>query len=285
MTHLHLVDLPLRPREFTQWALTRGYLTLPRGDGSGRPREAELGYALHAALTGLFGEEAPRPFDYPVLGSRDYRRNGTRGIASTTIDVMGYTRSPITNLRAVSQFSRGDLEDIVHWERARSKPMPSEWPKDLRLRFGLRACPVRRLLRPLRIPSQDHREVLISKGSEVDAYQVAASRAAEAGEPLPTRERAYVSWLEERLATPANDGPVVSLVPESLQVNSFRSVRLLRRPRSRQGHVSAQWLTRPDVRFTGLLQITQPTRFPHLLTSGIGRHCGFGFGMLLLSPA
>ena len=62
MTGLQLVHLPLDLRAFTGWALSRGYLDTPPGDSRGRPRDAEIGYAAHAALTGLFGDQAPRPF-------------------------------------------------------------------------------------------------------------------------------------------------------------------------------------------------------------------------------
>jgi len=79
MTQVYLVQAPLRLRSFTRWALDRRYLSVPPGDGRGRPREPDLGYALHAALTGLFGEHAPRPFTLPPdRGGRHGSRLGGR---------------------------------------------------------------------------------------------------------------------------------------------------------------------------------------------------------------
>ena len=77
MTGLQLVRLPLDLRAFTRWALSRGYLDPPPGDSRGRPRDAEIGYAAHAALTGLFGDQAPRPFVISLGGQRERRHIAT----------------------------------------------------------------------------------------------------------------------------------------------------------------------------------------------------------------
>ncbi len=167
-----------------------------------------------------------------------------------------------------------------------SRPMPTRWPKNLRLRFDLRACPVRRIMKPLTTSERPHLPATtLSKGKEVDAFQVAAARALDTSEPILARDRIYIEWLVERLAPQPERPQAVALVPGSVRVDAYRSVRLLRRPRSTSGYRSRQWLTRPDVRFTGLLDITDPAAFPALLAGGVGRHCGFGFGMLLLRPA
>ena len=41
---------------------------------------------------------------------------------------------------------------------------------------------------------------------------------------------------------------------------------------------------RPDVVFAGRLRVTEPAAFGAWLGRGVGRHCAFGFGMLLLRP-
>ena len=125
----------------------------------------------------------------------------------------------------------------------------------------------------------------LSKGKEVDAFQVAAVRALESSETFPAREGIYRAWLSERFASRPDRPHAAVLVPNTVRVEAYRSVRLLRRPRGQYGRRSAQWLTRPDVRFAGLLEVADPDAFPVLLASGVGRHCGFGFGMLLLRPA
>ena len=286
MTDLHLVCLPLNLRAFTAWALGRGYLGTPPGDGRGRPRDTEMGYALHATLSGLFGAQSPRPFAIPPVGRRERRRAVTSSESGGgLLDLFGYTRAPIESLQSLAQLADDELRATINWEGVRSRPMPSHWPKNLRLRFDLRACPVRRIMKPVTTRERPNLSATtICKGREVDAFQVAAARAQDRRE-LPTRDQAYIQWLEERLAPQPERPQAVALVPNSVRVEAYRSVRLLRRPRGPNGRRSPQWLTRPDVRFTGLLDIADPDIFPELLAGGVGRHCGFGFGMLLLKPA
>ena len=286
MTDLHLVRLPLNLRTFTAWALNHRYLDTPPGDGRGRPRDTEMGYALHAALTGLFGVQSPRPFAISPAGRRERRSAVTESESrSGMLDLLGYTHAPLETLRSLAQLADDKLCATIKWEKARSKPMPSRWPKHLRLRFDLRACPVRRIMKPVTTRERPNlMATTICKGREIDAFQVAAARAQPHSEPI-TRDRVYIEWLAERLAPQPERPQAVALVPNSVRVKAYRSVRLLRRPRGANGRRSPQWLTRPDVRFTGLLDITVPDIFPELLASGVGRHCGFGFGMLLLKPA
>ena len=286
MTDLHLVRLPLDLRAFTAWALDSGYLDTPPGDGRGRPRDIEMGYALHAILTSLFGVQSPRPFAIPPLGRRERGRTlaalESRG---GILDLFGYTRVPVDTLQSLAQLADDELRAMINWEGARSRPMPSRWPKDLRLRFDLRACPVRRIMKPVTTRERPNLPAaMIGKGKEVDAFQVAAARASVRSEP-PTRDQVYIEWLKERFVPRPERPQTVALVPNSVRVEAYRSVRLLRRPRGENGRRSPQWLTRPDVRYTGLLDIVSPDTFSDLLASGVGRHCGFGFGMLLLKPA
>ena len=287
MIHLHLVRLPLDLRAFTSWALRRRYLDVPPGDGRGRPREADLGYALHAALAGLFGEQAPRPFAFPPMGQRE-RRSSAREVESGigVVDLLGYARVRVETLKTLAQLDDGPVSAMIDWDRARSRSMPTSWSKDMRLRFDLRACPVRRLVKPLVTRwGSNGEETTLSSGREVDAYQLAAARARERNAPVPSRNETYIEWLVHRLAARGGRSQIVTLGPGSARVDSYRSVRLLRRPRSLEGTRAARWLTRPTVQFTGLLEIVEPSEFMGLLARGIGRHCGFGFGMLLLRPA
>ena len=281
MTDVHLVRLPVDLRAFTAWALDRGYLDTPPGDGRGRPRDAETGYALHAVLTGLFGTQAPRPFAIPHGGQRE--RRGTRG---DVLELLGYASAPVETLRTLAHLVDDDLRATIDWAGARSKQMPTRWPKNLCLRFDLRACPVRRIMRPFTTQSRPNLPATtLGTGKEVDVFQVAVARARDGSEPMLPRDQIYIDWLAERLAPQPERPQAVALVLNSVRVAAYRSVRLLRRPRAEHGCRAPQWLTRPDVRFTGLLDIADPEAFSALLVSGVGRHCGFGFGMLLLKPA
>lgn len=286
MTDLYLVHLPLNLRAFTAWALGHRYLDTPPGDGRGRPRDTEMGYALHAVLTGLFGVQSPRPFAIPPLGQRERGRTlDATDSASGMLDLFGYTRAPVDTLQTLAQLADDELRATINWEGVRSKPMPSRWPKDLRLRFDLRACPVRRIMKPVTTRERPNLPATtICKGKEVDAFQVASARAPAGSEP-PTRDQVYIEWLKERLVPRPERPQAVALVPNSVRVEAYRSVRLLRRPCGENGRRSSRWLTRPDVRYTGLLDVVSPDTFSDLLASGVGRHCGFGFGMLLLKPA
>lgn len=272
MTDLHLIRLPIWLRPFTEWALAAGYLDTPPGDGRGKPRDADPGYALHALLTGLFGEQAPRPFCPPALGERETR------VGSDRMELWGYTLRPLDDLAELAKCAEDDrLAAMVDWDAARSKPMPARWPEGVRLAFELRACPVKRLMQSLtvRVGVKGWQETL-SKGAEVDAYQVAVARRDE-GAPEPNRYAIYGDWLAERL-------PDEAATLLASRIDSHRSTRLLRRPPEGAGR-KPKWLTRPDVRFSGTLQVTDSEAFGRLLAAGVGRHCGFGFGMLLLKPA
>ena len=284
MSELHLVRLPVELREFTAWALRRRYLDTPTGDGRGRPRSAELGYALHAALTGLFGRQAPRPFAFPPLDQRERRRSEARKHDRSVLDVYGYAGVPVEALRTLAHLTDDELLTLIDWQGVRSRVMPSVWPTNVRLRFDVRACPVRRIMKPFAtLGRKGLPAVTRGKGSEVDAFEVAAARANGGGDVV--RDRIYIDWLAERFEARRGPSQAVALVPGSVRVESFRSVRMLRRPRGVNGRRSPQWLTRPDVSFSGLLDVADSEAFSVLLASGVGRHCGFGFGMLLLRPA
>ncbi len=296
MSELHLLRLPVKTRRFAEWAAAKGYLETPPGEGRGKPRDADLGYALHALMTGLFGREAPRPFCPPPLGQREQRRHDPR---DARLEVWGYARRTADALGEVAKLASDDLSTMIDWPRFSSKSMPASWPESLHLRFELRACPVKRRLAKRQLVTRRDGPmksvVLDAEGQrEMDAYQLVAARAAENGIDVPSRDHVYVQWLAERFASsPGGDAPqAAALVQDeerdryNVRVDSWRSTRLLRRPlRNGSENRESCWLTRPEVRFSGVLRIVNPEAFPRVLARGVGRHCGFGFGMLLLKPA
>lgn len=288
MTALHLVEVPVRVREFSEWALRCGFLAVPPGDGSGRPRDPNLGYALHAALAGLFGDQAPRPFRFsPAVGRTARSRAGNPG--SGVAPLIGYAHASGDHLSTLAQVCDEEYSSLFEAARLRSRPVPEHWPAGLRLRFDLEACPVRRRLEKAPFSTNSSRSkrssVRFSEGGrEVDAFQLDAARAEERGEPVPGREESYLRWLSERLRGAPDRPTGADLLVDSVRVESYRSVRLLRRPSDGKRR-TAKWLTRPEVRFSGHLRVTDSEAFTALLGRGVGRHCGFGFGMLLLAPA
>lgn len=173
--------------------------------------------------------------------------------------------------------------------------MPAAWPEGARLRFELRACPVKRRLakRPLTIRRGGPAETVVfddGRGQEMDAYQLAAARAVENGDPPPARGEVYAQWLADRFAADGRGAPQAAALAwdearerHAVRVDSWRSTRLLRRTRgARRG---ARWLTRPEACFSGVLRVVDSQAFSDMLAGGVGRHCGFGFGMLLLKAA
>ena len=296
MSELHLLRLPIKTRGFVEWALAKGYLETPPGDGRGKPRNADLGYALHALTTGLFGREAPRPFRPPPLGQREQRPHDPR---DARLEIWGYAGRPAGALGEIARLASDDLCATIDWPRFRSKRMPAAWPEGIRLCFELRACPVKRRLakRPLATRRDDPMKSVVFDGDrkhEMDAYQLVVARASEDGLDVPARNDVYIQWLAERFApSPGDDAPqAAALVRDeerdryNVRVDSWRSIRLLRRPLRGGGERREScWLTRPDVQFSGVLRVVDPETFPRVLADGVGRHCGFGFGMLLLKPA
>ena len=285
MTPLHLVQAPLRMRAFTQWALDRGFLSVPRGDGQGRPREPELGYALHAALAGLFGGRAPRPFCVPPANGG--RRRAPLGDSADALPLLGYSALDREGLSALAEFADQEFRDLFDCDSLRTRSIPAEFPQGLRFGFDLRACPVRRRKPSLPFTTNlrsKARKVTYSSGTEVDAFQLATVRAEHEQQPIPRRDEVYAEWLREKFAGTSDRPSPLRLVEESVRVRSFRSTRLLRRPRNGNGR-SPQWLTRPEVWFSGQVEVVSGSAVPAFLSRGIGRHCGFGFGMMLLRPA
>ena len=286
MTDLHLVQASLRLRAFTEWALHRGFLTVPRADGRGRSREPDLGYALHAALTGLFGGIAPRPFS--VL-SGDGRSRAPLGPHGGGLPVLGYSVGDANALLGAAQLAAQEFRDLWDWEGLRARAVPGRLPAGLRVSFDLRACPVKRRKMDLPFTTNLHtasrKSVTFSAGgTEVDAFQLATVRAEQRGEPQPRRDAVYAEWLGDRFSGTEERKAPLRLVPGSVRVRSCRSTRLLRRPRDGNGRVP-RWLTRPEVWFSGQADVVDGAALPEFLARGIGRHCGFGFGMMLLRPA
>ena len=286
MTDLFLVQAPLRLRAFTEWALHRGFLTVPRADGRGRPREPDLGYALHVALTGLFGGIAPRPFSVLSKGGRSHALLGHH---DGGLPVPGYSVADGDALLGTAQLAAQEFRDLWDWEDLRVRAVPSRLPAGLRVAFDLRACPVKR--RKVDLPFTTNlrngsgKSVTFSAGgTEIDAFQLATVRAEQRGEPKPRRDAVYADWLGERFAGTEEHKPPLRLVVGSVRVRSYRSTRLLRRPRDGNGRVP-RWLTRPEVWFSAQADVVDGAALPEFLARGIGRHCGFGFGMMLLRPA
>lgn len=220
------------------------------------PPGGDPGYALHAALAALFGAAAPRPFALREA------RNGT--------ELLGYTAAPpgeIETLAALPPTSDGaDLARSLKPESVAARSMPATWSSDQRLGFTVRVRPVVRTRPEGRNgPHREHDTFAHLRRSTADA------------EPMPRREDIYRDWLARILARDA------AAALESAALIAYRSTRVLRRPVAGEGRRPAV-IEGPDAALAGVLVVKEPEAFSRLLASGVGRHCAFGFGMLLLAP-
>lgn len=253
---LHMLHLPLDMRRVLRFGEEQGLV--------GGRLPADDGYLVHAVLTALFGGRAPKPFALPSADAAAGRgRNGNRADYS----VLAYSAAPLTNLRAEAEATADPaVFRALDWDLAADKPMPT-LAAGTHLAYRVRVCPVTRLARG---------STARTPGSEMDAYEAACLAAERAGTPMPARDAVYVDWLRSRL-----DSEALAIGPPA--VTTRRSVDLLRRARpSGEPERPLRRLRRPDVTFTGEMEVRDPHRFAALLTRGIGRHRAFGFGMMLL---
>lgn len=245
-TPLSLIRLHPNTTALVHWAIEKGYLP-QRGD-------ADLGYALHAALKEGLGDLAPRPFVF------QQPREGEGA-------VLGYVQAkPETITEAAGLPSVRASADILGLQTIEARAMPEDWRTEARFSFEVRTRPI--------VRSRDTGRS--GPNHEVDVAAWAARRATEGTKGLPSKEDAYRAWLAARL-----DFHGVRLI--TAQLVSMRRTRVLRRPII-GGHRRAQEIEGPDVLFRGNLEITNGERFAEGITRGIGRHTAFGFGCLLLAP-
>jgi CRISPR system Cascade subunit CasE len=203
-------------------------------------------YLAHVAVRGMFGAEL-RPYDIAERGR--------------TLSVLGYSSKPGEALIDEAMRFADDPAVVDAWrvDQVRSRPMPEHWPEGTIVGFDLRACPVVR-------PREDERS------TERDAFLIAVART-----PGIDRASAYRSWLEDQIVR--RGGAAL----ETCQMFAFQLRDMVRRTQREEGEGRrARRLVRPDVVLSGTLRITDGPAFTELLRVGVGRHRGFGFGMLKL---
>ena len=90
------------------------------------------------------------------------------------------------------------------------------------------------------------------------------------------KEEVYKQWLRRRFVDAAE--------LQDMVITGSRTAFLT--TRSQKDHTGAPVRSKrrsyPETTFTGNLCVTHPEAFERLLRRGVGRHCAFGFGMLLL---
>ncbi|MFW6189812.1 MAG: type I-E CRISPR-associated protein Cas6/Cse3/CasE [Planctomycetota bacterium] len=243
---LHMLDLRLDSRRLTELARA---LHLPLN-------QADDGYLCHCALGELFGDDAPGPFSIEGRNGRALR-------------VLAYADRPADRLQQVARSFAGPMAyRICDWPKLASKPMPDGFEPGTLLGFNLRACPVVRKASA----GKYH-----SAGAEVDAF---LSRVWEVDDPeVPVdREEVYRCWLVKQFQRRGGAEPRA----DSIRLDRFSLERMLRR--SGGDDRKSTVIKRPAATLTGRVEVSEPAAFNELLRRGIGRHTGFGFGMLKLRP-
>ena len=244
---LHMIRADLDVSAFHRWAASRGLIARSGFDE---------GFAMHHLLGQSFGDLAPRPFR--VILPRD--RGRSTGV------LYGYCHATADDLREAAAACADPLQaTVLPAAGIDGKPMPEAWEPDRRLGFEVLIRPIVRRKRAA--PRRGH--------AERDAFQVEADPCAvgRKGRDAMTRSReeVYADWLGERLE---RNGARL----EEASLRSFQRVRSIRKLRTRPTEG-------PRALMQGTLAISVPEPFANLLERGVGRHCAYGYGMLLLRPA
>lgn len=150
MSTLHLIRLPLYPPRLIRFAFEHGI----------RQEDETLGYTLHAWLSALFGEAAPKPFRY-------FERRQ---------EVLAYAPVDAQSLLMIAE-ERGSLAALAALDTANvaSKPMPTQWRAGQRVHLEVLTCPVSR-----------------KDAEEKDVYLRALDRQDDA---TPSRAEVYRQWF------------------------------------------------------------------------------------------
>lgn len=238
MSALYMVELRLEPGALIRFA---------EDQGINRREDEDLGYAAHAWLMALFGQDAPKPFR--LLHDKQGRKPPR---------LLGFTRKPGAELaqHAQSFALPSALQACPLDNGLPSKPMPNTWQTGRRLGFEVLACPVSRI-------GQQEEDVYVRHLRETEGRE----------QDRQSRETLYRQWLARQLGGAAR--------LEDFTLDGFGNVRLLRKAEG-EGRRDFQ---RPQALMGGVLQVQDSEAFNALLARGIGRHRAFGYGMLLLKPA
>jgi CRISPR system Cascade subunit CasE len=230
------------------------------------------GRVLHHLLVETFGKVS-----VPDTGETPLQKAAFqpfRVMASgRTASLYGYSDPLPDDMRATAQtFATPESLALLPLDRMDAKPMPEVWRQGQLLGFDLRTPPVVRL--KFALPAtRDHMGEIQrpwEAGAEVDAFLAHVLRTAPQGDPATqeaSREPLYCDWLAARLA------PAADLLADTRLVR-FRRIRISREARREV----------PEAVFHGTLRITNPAAFARLLARGVGRHCAYGFGLVLLRP-
>lgn len=215
--------------------------------------QGDLGYALHALLHAAFGDHAPQPFRY---------LDAEQGL-------LAYTRLSPSELAQCAALAEPDvsaalgLGQTVHHAGLSARPFPTQWAAGHTLGFEVRVRPIIREART---------------GRERDAFLAAIEKT---GDSKLDRGDVYVQWLRELLARQGG----AELLDAGVSRYQMLGVTRKSHKSSADEPRHSRLVCGPDAVISGQLRVADPQAFAQLLSSGVGRHRAFGFGLLLLRSA
>ncbi len=218
----------------------------------GQPKgedDAALSYGVHAWLGAAFGEMAPRPWRLLMDKQRPPR-------------ILGYARHNAGKLQQrLVDFTEPGIFQVCPEPQVMiaSRAMPV-WQKGRRLGFQILVCPVGRKS---------------ESGIEKDLFLIRADTDNNDGQL--NRETVYCDWAKQRFAR-------YSVDVDSIGLAGFRLAKQKRQTQTSKGKRAFHQIVRPQALLEGTVIIKDPEQFDLLLEKGMGRHCAFGYGMLLLRP-
>ncbi len=207
-----------------------------------------LNYGVHAWLEAAFTGLGAKPWRLLMD-----KRRPTR--------ILAYSSFSASEFRTrISEFSDPSMFNVCPEPHLmiNSRVMP-DWAPGRRLGFEVLCCPVGRKSR---------------SGIEKDVFLIKAD---QGGEGLQ-RNQVYTEWAAQMFAK-------YSVTLLNIRLAGFRLTKQERRGQKPEDTVRKRRLiTRPEALLAGELIIGDSKQFMSLLAGGLGRHCSFGYGMILLKP-
>lgn len=184
---------------------------------------------------------------------RPFRIRGARGAPRASL--YGYCRAPAETLVQLSrEFAMPEQQLALPPSAIRSKPMPTRFAKGRELSFEI-------LVRP---------SIRYRNGKELDLYQDPRKRRPTRGGKTLTREKVYLEWMRKKLR-------IAGAELTGAKLAAFRASRAVRE--AKRGALSGV-----DAVIWGDIKVICEDKLESAITTGIGRHKAYGYGMLLLRP-
>jgi len=211
-------------------------------------RHSDPDRTAHCLVAESFGRrQMPKPF---VIKTRL-----TEGKLKGTL--LAYTSLTAEELQgAAARHQKLAHSTVLDPATIKTVRVPEEWSEGQSINFEVRIRPTKR-------------------GSSRDTEHPKAEQDVYLGAPEnASRMETYCHWLSELMRRQG----ALQAVPYTMVV-----AQLAMRKVKRQN--SSKLTTGPDVTVVGTATIINPERMQSALSDGIGRHKGFGYGMLLLRPS